>query len=206
MRRGTSEYSEVYLSNYLGLAWPSALVGGMPMRRTLYFKPCACLLVNRAYEDTESHRLWRQGGDVLEPREYGLPNMGVSGRFLQPLCSSVVLGPPVPLIMHAGWTTWWIKGCESFLHLNHQLRKYCSTKFSHTTTRYHTLPHTTTLTGVRAPSAPSHLLVSSEHFLLAMFLLGSLNCYVCYVLNKDYRSCVKSVQFLVKLVAGTWRS
>ena len=24
----------------------------------------------------------------------------------------------------------WIKGCESFLHLNHQLRKFCSTKFS----------------------------------------------------------------------------
>ena len=39
---------------------------------------------------------------MLEPREYGLPNMGVSGRFLQPLCSSVVLGSPMPLIMHAG--------------------------------------------------------------------------------------------------------
>ena len=61
----------------------------------------ACLLANRAYEDPESHRLRRQGGDVLEPREYGLPNMGVSGRFLQPLCSSVVLGPAIPLIMHA---------------------------------------------------------------------------------------------------------
>jgi len=58
MRRGASEYSAVYLSNYLGLAWPSALVGGMPMRRTLYFKPCACLLANQAYEDPESHRLW----------------------------------------------------------------------------------------------------------------------------------------------------
>ena len=82
MRRGASEYSAVYPSNYLGLAWPSALAGGMPKRRTLYFKQCACLLANQAYEDPESHRLWRQGGDVLEPREYGLPNMGVSGRFL----------------------------------------------------------------------------------------------------------------------------
>jgi len=35
-----------------------------------------------------------------------------------------------------------------------------------------------------------------------MCLLGSLNCYVCYVLNKDYNYYVKSVQFLVKLVAG----
>jgi len=35
-----------------------------------------------------------------------------------------------------------------------------------------------------------------------MCLFGSLNCYVCYILNKDYRYCVKSVQFLVKLVAG----
>ena len=41
-------------------------------------------------------------GNVLEPRECRLPNMGVTGRFLQPLCSSVVLGPPMPLIMHAG--------------------------------------------------------------------------------------------------------
>jgi len=130
MWHGVSEYSVVYLSNYLGLAWPPALVGGMPMRRTLYFKPSTCLLVNRAYEDPESHQLWRQGGDVLEPREYGLPNMGVSRRFLQPLCSSVVLGTPMPLIMHAGGAIWWIKGCESFLHLNHQLRKFCSTKFS----------------------------------------------------------------------------
>ena len=112
MRRGTSECSAVYLSNYLGLAWSSALVGGMPMRRTLYFKSCACLLSNRAYEDPESHWLWRQGGDLLEPREYGLPNMGVSGRFLQPLCSSVVLGPPMPLIMHAGRPRWWIKAAN----------------------------------------------------------------------------------------------
>ena len=29
-----------------------------------------------------------------------------------------------------GGPIWWIKGCESFLHLNHQLRKFCSTKFS----------------------------------------------------------------------------
>jgi len=55
------------------------------------------------------------------------------------------------------------------------------------------------LTGVRTQS---HLLVSHEHFLLAMCLHGSLNCYVCYVLIKDYRCCVKNVQFLVKLVAG----
>jgi len=130
MRRGASEYSAVYLSNYLELAWPSALVGGMPMRRSLYFKRCACLLANQAYEDPESHRLWKQGGDMLEPREYGLPNMGVSGRFLQPLCSSVVLGPPMPVIMHAGRPRWWIKGCESFFHLNHQLRKFYSTKVS----------------------------------------------------------------------------
>jgi len=54
-------------------------------------------------------------------------------------------------------------------------------------------------TGIRTLS---HLIVSHEHFLLAMCLLGSLNCYVCYVLNKDYHHCVKSVQFLVKLVAG----
>jgi len=26
--------------------------------------------------------------------------------------------------------------------------------------------------------------------------------YVCYVLNKDYRYCVKSIHFRVKLVAG----
>ena len=130
MRGGASEYPAVYLSNYSGLAWPSALVGGMPMRRTLYFKTIACLLANRAYEDPESHRLWMQGGDVLEPREYRFPNMGVSGRFLQPLCSSVVLGPPMPLIMHAGGPRWWIKGSGSFLHLNHQLRKFCLTKFS----------------------------------------------------------------------------
>ena len=129
MRRGASEHSAVYLSNYLRLAWPSALVGGMSMRRTLCLKPCACLLANQAYEDPESHRLWRQGGDVLEPREYGLPNMGVSGRFLQPLCSSFVMGPPMPLIMHAGGPRWWIKGCDSFLHLIHHLRKFWSTQF-----------------------------------------------------------------------------
>jgi len=117
--RGASEYSAVWLKSYLGLARPSALVGGLPMRRTLYFKTCACLLANQAYQDQESHELCRQGGDVLEPREYGLPNMGVSGRFLQPLCSSVALGPPMPLIMHAGVARWWTKGCESFLHLNH---------------------------------------------------------------------------------------
>jgi len=35
-----------------------------------------------------------------------------------------------------------------------------------------------------------------------MCLLRSLNCYVCYVLNEDYRYCVKGAQFLVKLVAG----
>ena len=55
------------------------------------------------------------------------------------------------------------------------------------------------LTGVRTPY---QLIVSHEHFHLAMCLLGSLNCYVCYVLNKYYRYCVKNVQFLVKLVAG----
>jgi len=114
----------------LGFAWPSALVSGMPMKRTLCFKPCARLLANQAYEDPESHRLWRQGGDVLGPREYGLPNMGVSERFLQPLCSSVVLGPPMPLIMHASGPRWGIKSWESFFHLNYQLRKFCSTKFS----------------------------------------------------------------------------
>jgi len=48
----------------------------------------------------------------------------------------------------------------------------------------------------------SHLIVSLEHFILAMCLHGSLICYVCYVLNKDYRYCVKNVQFRVKLVAG----
>jgi len=37
---------------------------------------------------------------------------------------------------------------------------------------------------------------------LAMCLHESLNCYVCYVLNKDFRYCVKNVQFRVKLVAG----
>jgi len=34
-----------------------------------------------------------------------------------------------------------------------------------------------------------------------MFLDGSLNCYVCYMLNGDYRYCVKFIQFQVKLVA-----
>jgi len=37
---------------------------------------------------------------------------------------------------------------------------------------------------------------------LAMCLRGNLICYVCYVLNKDYRCCVNSIQFRVKLVAG----
>jgi len=37
---------------------------------------------------------------------------------------------------------------------------------------------------------------------LATCLHGSLTCYVHYVLNKDFRYCVKSVQFRVKLVAG----
>jgi len=43
---------------------------------------------------------------------------------------------------------------------------------------------------------------NSIHFLLAMCLHGSLICYVCYVLNMDYRCCVKRIQFRVKLVAG----
>ena len=128
MRRGASEYSSVFLRNYLGLAWPPALVDGMPMRRTLYFKPCACLLTNQAYKDPKSHRLWRQAGDALETRECRPPNMGVAGRFLQPLCSSVVMCPHMPLTMHAGRPRCWIKGCESYLQLNHQLRKFCSTQ------------------------------------------------------------------------------
>ena len=53
--------------------------------------------------------------------------------------------------------------------------------------------------GLRTPSL---LILSHEHFLLAMCLHGSLICYVCYVLNEDYRYCVKSIQFRVKLVAG----
>jgi len=57
-------------------------------------------------------------------------------------------------------------------------------------------------TTIHRGSTPSRLIVSHEHFLLAICLLGSLNCYVCYVLNKDYNYDVKSVQFLVKLVAG----
>jgi len=56
------------------------------------------------------------------------PKRGVTGRFLQSLCSSVVLDPSMPLIMHAG-SKMVDKGCESFLHLNHQLRKFCSTHF-----------------------------------------------------------------------------
>jgi len=83
MRRGASEYSAVYLSNYLGLAWPSALVGGMPMRRTLYFELCACLLANQAYEDPESHRLWRQGGDVLDHANTGFQTW----EFLEGSCN-----------------------------------------------------------------------------------------------------------------------
>jgi len=55
------------------------------------------------------------------------------------------------------------------------------------------------LTRVRTPSP---LIVPHEHFLLAMCLHGSLICYVCYILSKDYRYCVKSIQFRVKLVAG----
>ena len=128
MRRSASEYSAVYLSNYLGLVWPSALSCGVPMERTLYFKPCADLLANQVHEDPKSHRLWRQGGDVLEPRECRLPNMGVTRRFLQHLCSSVVLGPTMPLIVHAGEPKWWIKGCEYFLLFNHRLCKLCSTQ------------------------------------------------------------------------------
>ena len=44
------------------------------------------------------------------------------------------------------------------------------------------------LTGFRTPF---HLIVSHELFLLAMCLHGNL---MCYVLNKDYRCCVKSTQ------------
>jgi len=40
---------------------------------------------------------------------------------------------------------------------------------------------------------PSDLIVSHEHFLMAMCLHGNLICYVCFVLNEDYRYCVKSV-------------
>jgi len=55
------------------------------------------------------------------------------------------------------------------------------------------------LTGVRTFS---HFAVSHEHLLLVIWLHGCLICHVCYVLQKDFRSCVKSVQFRVKLVAG----
>ena len=55
------------------------------------------------------------------------------------------------------------------------------------------------LTRVRTPT---HLIVSHEHFLSAMCLHGSLNCYVRSMLNGDYRYCVKFMQFQVKLVAG----
>jgi len=57
------------------------------------------------------------------------------------------------------------------------------------------LGHTTTLPHY-------HLIVFHELFLLAMFLHGCLNCYMCYLLNEDFHNCVKSTQFLVKLVAG----
>ena len=41
---------------------------------------------------------WRRVGNT----RMQAPKMGVTGRFQQLLCSSVVLGPPMPLIMHAG--------------------------------------------------------------------------------------------------------
>ena len=40
---------------------------------------------------------------------------------------------------------------------------------------------------------PSHLFMSHEHFLLAMCLLGNLNCHVCYKLNKDFLCFVKEL-------------
>ena len=58
------------------------------------------------------------------------------------------------------------------------------------------LPHY--LTGFRTPS---HLIVSHKHFLLTMCLHGSLNCNVRYILNNNFRCCVKSIHFRVKLVA-----
>jgi len=58
---------------------------------------------------------------------------------------------------------------------------------------------TTTLTEVWTPS---RLIVSHEHFLLTMCLHGFRICYVCYVLNIDYRFSVKSIQLRVKLLAG----
>jgi len=35
--------------------------------------------------------------------------------------------------------------------------------------------------------------MSHEHFLLAMCLLGNLNCHVCYKLNKDFLCFVKEL-------------
>jgi len=60
--------------------------------------------------------------------------------------------------------------------------------------------HTTTLTGVWTPF---HLIVSHEHFLLAMCLHGSLICYVCYILSKDYRCCVKSIHTTTTTYRGS---
>jgi len=68
----------------------------MSMRRTLCLKPCACLLANQAYEDPECD------GKVATCWNHANAGSQTWGRFLQPLCSSVVLGSPMPLIMHAG--------------------------------------------------------------------------------------------------------
>ena len=44
---------------------------------------------------------WRRVGTTW------FPNMGVSGRFLLRLCRSFALGPPMPLIIHAGGQVRW---------------------------------------------------------------------------------------------------
>ena len=53
---------------------------------------------------------------------------------------------------------------------------------------------------------PPYLVLSHEHFLLAMCLHWSLKCCVCYVLNEHFRFCVKSMQFREKLVAARVRT
>ena len=44
---------------------------------------------------------------VLEPSECRLPKLVNNGHFLQPLCSTVVLGPLMPINMHAEESRWW---------------------------------------------------------------------------------------------------
>jgi len=92
----------------------SALVSSMPVKRELNLKPCPCLQANQAYEHPTSHRLWKQVGEMLELRERMIPQVMSIRRFLQHFCSTVILGPFIPLIMRSKGLSWWLKAANLF--------------------------------------------------------------------------------------------